>query len=126
MMIRGYKIGAKLIVAVVLGLFVIGVLTFGVRQCDKRRSEAAQSRVTTGQAGAAQESGRDAIGTVSNRAASAQESEDMSRDAAGDIRASSDAGTRSPAADQAGRRAICRRPSYIDTPQCARFKVPVE
>lgn len=123
MMIRGYKIGGRIIAAVLGILFVIGTLTFGVTQCDKRRNEAAQSRVNEGQAGAAQESGADAIGRVSNRAASAQAGEDLTRANADDIRNAPGASDRvNSGVDQAGRAAICRRPSYANTPQCARFK----
>ncbi len=123
LLFKKYEVGAKLIVSVLLGLLVIGTLTFGVTQCDKRRNEAAQSRVGTGQAGAAQESGNDAIETVSNRSEADRASEDLTRDNARDIRGADGAGEKvNPAVDRAGRVAICKRASMADRPECAQFR----
>ncbi len=111
---------------IIIGLVAIGLvvllLLFGPAACRSWQNERAQGRMNTGQAGAAQETGRDAIGTISNRAATDAEGEALSRDNADKIRAAPDAGTRAPGADFAGRTALCKRPSYVNTPQCARFK----
>ena len=87
------------------------------------QSQRAQSRMNAGQAGAAQETGRDAIGTVSNRAASDAGSEELSRNNARDIANAPGASDRvNPGVDAAGRAAICKRPSMAARPECARYK----
>ena len=112
----------RMIIALIGIALVVALLLLGPAACRKWQNAGAQSRVNTGQASAAQETGRDAIGTVSNRAASDADSEALSRANADRIRAAKDAATRAPEADFAGRTSLCKRPSYANDPQCSRYK----
>lgn len=122
-MIFGYNIAARMIAAIAGMILVIGLLSFGASQCSKRQNQAAQSRVDKAQAGAAEASGADAIATVSNRAASAAASEDLTRESGADIRAAPGADQRANSGvDLAGRKALCKRAAYKDDPKCAMFR----
>lgn len=109
-----------------IGLLIIAVLVIAalaVPSCiSAYRSQKAQSRVDNAQAGAAEASGTDAIATVSNRAASSAASEDLTRANAEDIQSAPGADVRANSGvDLAGRKALCKRAAYINTPQCSRF-----
>lgn len=119
MMIRGYEIAGRTI-ALVIGIIVIVALVLYIPSClQKRRSEAAQSRVDSAQAGAQQNSGKDAIGTVANAGEREAASEDVTRANERDIRAAEGAGDRvNPAVQSAGLRALCRRAAYQNDPRC--------
>jgi ABC-type protease/lipase transport system fused ATPase/permease subunit len=119
MMIRGYEIGAKLIAIVVGALVLIAVVGFTVRSCDKRRSQAAQSRVERSQAEAASNSAADAINTVTGVGTNQAASEDLGRTNERDIRAAEGANERVGAGvNAAGRAALCKRAAYRDDPKC--------
>lgn len=119
MIIRGYEIAGRTIALVVGVVLLIAAVTFGVTQCDKRRNEAAQSRVERSQAEAASNSAADAIGTVSRRGAEETASENLTRDNEREIRGADGAGERvKPGVDYAGRAALCRREAYRNDPKC--------
>ena len=113
----------RIIGALVLIGLVVLMLTLGPAACRKWQSERAQSRVGNAQAGAAQDSAKDAIGTVARAGEETAASEQMTRDNERDIRAAEGAGDRvSMDVHAAGLRALCQRKAYADAPRCAPFK----
>lgn len=122
MTIFGKEIALRLIAMVVGGILLIATVSFGLYQCDKRRSEAAQARVDNAQAGAASNSAADAIGTVASSGEAEARSEDLTRQNNRDIRAAPGAGDRVNAGvNAAGLQAICRRDAYRNTERCKIF-----
>lgn len=120
-MIRGYEIGAKLIAIVVGVIVLIALVGLTVRSCDKRRSQAAQTRVERSQAGAQANSGADAIGTVQRSGEAAAASEALTRSNEQQIRSAQGANDKvNPAVRDAGIAALCRRQAYANDPRCKR------
>jgi FtsZ-interacting cell division protein ZipA len=123
MMIAGYSIAGRLIAMVVGGLFLLALIGFGLSQCQKRRSEAAQARVGRSQADAASKSAEDAIGTVTKAGERETASETLTRDNERDILAAEGAGDRvNMDVHSAGLKALCKRAAYKDAPRCAPFR----
>jgi hypothetical protein len=119
MMIRGREIAARTIALVVGIVMMIGAISFGLYQCDQRRNEGAQSKVSTGQAGAAGESGRDAVDTTAGAGKREAGSEELTRSNERDIRGAEGAGDAvKPGVDAAGRSALCKREAYRNDPKC--------
>lgn len=108
------------VVAMIVGaiLLIVGVGLF-VRSCDKRHSEAAQTRVERSQAEAASNSAADAIGTVAASGGRETASENLTRENEANIRAANGASDAvNPAARDAGIAALCKRQAYRDDPKC--------
>ncbi len=123
MMLFGRQIAGRLIAMVVAALVLVAAVTFGLYQCDQRRNEAAQGRVDSAQAGAQQESGADAINTVSAAGQREAGSEDLTRSNEREIRGAEGANERiGPGVDYAGRAALCRRKAYENDPKCKVMK----
>ena len=123
MTIRGYEIGARLIVTALAVLALIVGTALFVRSCDKRRSQASQTRVERSQAEAASNSAADAIGTVARSGEAERASEELTRTNEKDIRNAEGASDPvNPAARDAGLRALCLRSAYRDDPKCRVFK----
>ncbi len=122
----GYKLSAAFvrIAAMLLGaLFVVALATAFLRSCEKRRSEAAQTRLQQGQAQAASNSAADAINTVTGVGTNQAASEELTRQNEREIRNAQGANDPvNPAARDAGLRSLCRRPAYRDNPKCRMFK----
>lgn len=119
----GRQIAARTVGLIVAALVAIAVISFGVSQCSKRRSEAAQGRVERSQAGAASNSGADAIGTVSAAGTRETASEDLTRSNEREIRNADGAGERvKPGVDYAGRKALCQREAYRASERCKIFR----
>lgn len=107
------------IIFAALALVALLSLAFAVKSCGDSRTAKTQAKLSTGQAGAAIESGKDAANTIGNR---------MDTDAAGDAitRENSDAihnaqgadAPVAPAVRDAGIASLCRRPSYQRDPRC--------
>ena len=119
MMVFGKSYGTEVVVKIgLLVLFmVMAVLLLG--QCEKRREEAAQARLEKEIGAAKDASGADAINTITAREAAAVESENLTRNNERDIRTAPGAGDRvNSGVDLAGRKALCKRAAYKDTPQC--------
>jgi len=109
-----------LIVGVIVLLLAVGLF---VRSCDKRRSQAAQTRVERSQAEAASNSAADAVNTVARSGEAERASEDLTRKNERDIRNAKGANTAvDPAARDAGLRALCLRRAYRADPRCRVFK----
>lgn len=121
--IAGIRLATRTL-ALIAGIVLIVVLATAVPACvAKWRSERAQSRVDASQAQAASNSAADAINTVAASGEREAASEDLTRDNARDIANSPGAKDRvNSGVDLAGRKALCRRPSYINSLDCAMFK----
>lgn len=123
MIIGGREVATRVVAMVIAGIFLLLVIGFGVRQCQKNRSAASQARVERSQAEAASESAKDAIGTVSEAGKREAASEDLSRTNEKEIRNAEGAKERVGSdVDLAGRRSLCRRAAYRDDPKCRMFK----
>jgi ABC-type protease/lipase transport system fused ATPase/permease subunit len=121
MKIFGYDIATRLIAIVVGVIVLVLIVGFTVKSCDKRRSQAAQSRVERSQAEAASNSAADAINAVMGVGANQAASEDLGRTNERDIRAAEGADARIGAGvNLAGRKALCKRKAYADDPKCKR------
>ncbi|HEY8593326.1 MAG TPA: hypothetical protein VIL42_10755 [Sphingomicrobium sp.] len=104
-----------------LAALVLLIATVGltVRSCDKRRSEAAQSRLERGQTGALANSAADAVGTVASSGEREAASETLTRTNEQEIRNAPGANDPvNPAARDAGLRSLCRRAAYRDSERC--------
>ena len=115
----GYQIGARLL-AIIIGIIaLVGIVLFAVHSCDKRRSQAAQTRVERSQSEAASNSAADAIGTVARSGEAEAASEALTRSNEKEIRDAEGANDPvNPAARDAGLRSLCRRSAYRDSPKC--------
>lgn len=123
MIIAGREIAGRLIGMVAAGVFLIVVVSLLLYQCDKRRSERAQSRTDAAQAEAASNSAADAINTVSEAGKRETASEDLTRENERDIRAAPGADDRVNAGvNAAGLQALCRRDAYKNTERCKIFR----
>lgn len=125
MILFGREIAGRLVAMVAGGLFLLALIGFGLSQCQKRRSEAAQARVERSQAEAASKSAEDAIGTVSEAGKRETASEELTRDNDRDIRVAPGADDRVNAGvNAAGLQALCRRDAYKNTQRCRIFREP--
>jgi FtsZ-interacting cell division protein ZipA len=121
MIIRGYEIGARLIAIIVGVIALILIVGFTVRSCDKRRSQASQTRVERSQGEAQSNSAADAINTVARSGEAERASEELTRSNEQQIRAAPGANDKvNPAARDAGIAALCRRQAYANDPRCKR------
>ena len=119
MTIFGREIALRVILIAVAALVLIVAVGFTVRSCDKRRSEAAQSRLNASQGEAQSNSAADAIGTVARSGESERASEDLTRSNEQQIRAASGANDKvNPAVRDAGIAALCKRKAYANDPRC--------
>jgi len=108
---------ARLVALGLVVLLVLGVVTLGPAACQKIRSLTAQNRVTSGQLGASQKSGSDAVNTVGNVAANESASEATTRTNEKDIRNAQGASDKvNPAVRDAGFASLCKRPAFRNSP----------
>lgn len=123
MMIRGYEIAGRTIAMIVGAALIAAAFIWGPTACQMIRSQKAQSKVDTAQAGAASNSAADAIGTVTAAGGRETASEELTRQNARDIHKADGAGERvKPGVDYAGRAALCRREAYRNDPKCKVMK----
>lgn len=113
MTFRGYEIGARAIAAAIMAVVFVAVLAFAVTQCGSKKTAQKQNEVAEGQAGAAIDSGSEAMNTVSNVAAS-----DAATDATVAAGQAEVAAAAKGQKGKAAQRAACRFKAYRDTPQC--------
>lgn len=113
-------------VMLIVGLILFAVLAYaGPTACKNWMNERAQARLDKEQRGAATASGKDAIGTAVEAGKRETESEALTRTNEREIRAAPGANDPiNPASGLAGRRALCRRAAYVNTPRCAMFRNP--
>ncbi len=115
-------------IALIAGLVLLAFLAFAIPSClQKQRNAASQARVDNAQAGAAQESAKDAIEAVAKAGESQAASEDLTRSNERDIRAADGADEQvNMDVHTQGLIALCRRQAYRDAPRCAQFRKEVE
>lgn len=107
----------RIMVAIVFVALILGFMT--LRSCQAERTAKTQAKVSTGQAGAALQSGQDATNTVGNRM-DADTAEDQQTRTNGDEIRKADGASAPVAAPvrDAGLTALCRRTAYRDNPRC--------
>lgn len=107
----------KVIAGLVLVLIILGTLYYCSGQ--RARQQAAQSKVDRGQAGAARESGADALNTQGAVNQRDRTSEDLTRTNERNIRDAEGASDAvKPGARDAGLASLCRRAAYRNDPRC--------
>jgi hypothetical protein len=92
---------------------LVAVVIFGLSQCQSRKTAQKQAEVSEGQAGAAIDSGAEAMNTASNVAA-----EDAATDALVGMGQAEIAAASQGTKGKAAKKAACRMKAYRDTPQC--------
>lgn len=113
------NLSARVIAMIVGALLIVGLLLFGVKQCQDKRNMAAQGRVERSQAEAASNSAADAVNAVSASGEAQAASEELSRTNERDIRSAEGANAKVGAGvNAAGRAALCRRAAYRNDPAC--------
>lgn len=106
----------------IAGAVALVLAMLWLSQCQQARTAGAEARLGNAVAGAAVESGRDAVGAVGGVSASETAIDRTGRQNDADIRSAAGAGEAVPAAvDTAGRAGLCRRAAYRGDPKCVRF-----
>lgn len=113
MLIGGRQIAGRVIAMIVGGLVLLGVIVFGVNQCQSRKTADKQAEVSKGQAGASIDSGVVAVETASRIATSDDATDAQVAAAKAEIAAAAE-GQKGAAA----KRAACRFKAYANSPQC--------
>jgi 2-iminoacetate synthase ThiH len=103
-----------------LGLCLLLVSLFALSQCQRARNAGTEARINKGQAGAAIDSGVDAVGTVSNGHAAAAAEQQSAKETSDEIRNAIDA----RGVTAAGRNGLCRLAAYRDHPDCVQQPRP--
>lgn len=113
----------RILVAIVFVLLIAGFMT--LRSCQAERGAKTQAKVSTGQAGAALQSGQDAANTVGNRMDADAGEDQLTRTNGDEIRKADGASApvASPVRD-AGLRSLCKRAAYRGNPKCVQFADP--
>lgn len=114
---------AKVIVWIAIAVLL--VLVLGVGKCTYDRSAKTQLAVSKNQAGAALESGRDAVDTVGKQQASEQAADRVTKENEDAIRNAD--GADAPVAGgvrDAGLASLCRRAAYRNDPRCLQHPAP--
>lgn len=113
MMIFGKQIASRVIGMVVAAVLLILLVSFGLYQCQSRKTADKQAEVSKGQAEASIDSGVVALETASNIVASDDATDAQVAAAQAEIAAAAK-GQKGAAA----KKAACRFKAYKDTPQC--------
>lgn len=103
---------AKVIFWGVAAALLLAVL--GVAKCRYDQTAKTEVKLSKGQAGAAVESGADAVGTLGNRMQSEAQGDQVVRETTDAIHNAND----SASATAAGRSGLCRLPAYRGQPEC--------
>lgn len=118
--------GLSRLVSTVLMCVVAAALIFGflwLQGCQQARQKAAEARVERSQAGAAQDSAKDAVATVRASGEAERRSEELTRTNEQEIRNAKGAdAVVDPAVRDAGFASLCRRSAYSDSERCRVFK----
>ena len=106
--------------ALLIGAALVIVALLGLNQWQRLHTSKAETRLATGQAGAALQSGADAVETIGNAHAAETQTHAIVKDGQDAINAA-------PAGDSndAANRAACRLRSYRDQPRCIALLGPV-
>lgn len=107
---------AKIIFWAVAITLLLAVL--GLAKCAYDQRAKTEVKLAKGQAGAAVESGVDAVGVVGNRAQAEAQGDQVVTETQGAVQNAST----SAAATDAGRAGLCRLKGYADRPECKETK----
>lgn len=107
------RLSARTIAILVGTALMLGLIAFGIHQWQQKRAAQAQNRLSTNQAQATTESGKDAVATTEKNANRAQESERTAQEGK-DAIDHAEGGNSNDAAD----RAACRMRTYRDSERC--------
>lgn len=89
--------------------------------CSRQRDAATEAKISSGQAGAAIQSGADAVDMLGNRADADAATDEITRENANAIHHAEGADAPVAAdARAAGLRSLCKRQAYRDDPKCLR------
>lgn len=105
---------AKVVMIAVFLLVIIAALF--LRECSAERTAKTETKLATGQTGAALNSGADAVGIVGNRQAADTAGDQTVMETKDEIQAAPDAG----AVTDAGRSGLCGLAGYRSKPECLR------
>ena len=104
----------RIIIMLALGLALVAAILFGVSQCQEARNAKTVSDLAKGQAGAAIDSGKDAVGTLGNRVDEDERGRKTVKETDDEIANATDAG----GVSNAGLGGLCRLRGYRDHPDC--------
>lgn len=107
------------------GLALLALLVLSVGKCVYDQRAKTEVELSKGQAGAATASGRDAVATVGNQAATEQETDRITKENEDAIRNADGSGE--PVAGgvrDAGLDSLCRRAAYRSDPKCLQRAAP--
>jgi len=106
----------KLLATIAIPLIIVALLALVMNQCSLKKTAGKRAEVAEGQAGAAIDSGAEAMNTVSNVAAF-----DKATDALVGMGQAEIAAASQGQKGRAAKKAACRMKAYKDTPQCEEF-----
>lgn len=107
------------------GVALLALLVLSVGKCAYDQRAKTEVELSKGQAGAATASGRDAVATVGNQAATEQETDRITKENEDAIRNADGSGE--PVAGgvrDAGLDSLCRRAAYRSDPKCLQRAAP--
>jgi len=118
------KTAAKVIAGAVIVAIVLGLLALS--QCRRAATDATKAKLATEQAGAAAESGHEAVNTFGNTMTNEAASDKVSRENSDAIDKTSGAGVAVPGDTRAaGLQSLCRRKAYnLSHPECVQQPAP--
>lgn len=111
------RLTARTIALLVGVALLLGLIAFALHQWNVARTAKTQSRIDRGQAEAATATASDALSTMGNATAAAQETDKTVQEGR-DAIDNADAGNSNDAAD----RAMCRMRTYYDTERCRQLR----
>ncbi|RSY83103.1 hypothetical protein DAH66_12605 [Sphingomonas koreensis] len=109
----------RAIILLALIAMLAGAIVFGLSQCQRAQTAKTTANVAKGQAGAAIESGSDAVDAIGNRAEQDAAADRLTRENEDAIRKAEGASApvAAPVRD-AGLDSLCRRAAYSRDPRC--------
>lgn len=107
---------AKIIAAAMLLAAIVGLTLFAWHEWTSAGTAKAEATLAKGQSGAAIESGKDAVGTISDRIAADQAGDNTVQETKDAINNAGDAAS----VDRAGRSGLCGLAGYRSRPECVR------
>lgn len=112
-MIRGYAIGARVILTVVAVALIVGALLFSLNRCQSSKTASKQAEVSQGQGQASVGAGQEAMNTVSNVAGNVAAADAAVAQGQNDVRGAPEAAKGTAAVN-----ASCRFKANKNKPEC--------
>lgn len=114
---------AKIVFWIGVALLVIAILAIG--KCSYDRTAKTRVELSEGQAGAARDSGKDAVETVGQQAGRENDADRITEENENEIRNAEGASDPvAPGVRDAGLGSLCRRAAYRDDPRCLQRAAP--